>query len=151
MSAIPKIQLVESRENFGRFVAEPLEQGFGVTLGNSLRRVMLGHLQGAAIVRVKIDGIQHEFSAIPHVKEDVTDFLINVKAIRIRVLADRPGKMILDVTGEGRVTAADIKPSADFEIVNPELYLATLDSADARLYVEFDVEMGVGFKPAAQE
>jgi DNA-directed RNA polymerase subunit alpha len=132
-------------------VAEPLEQGFGVTLGNSLRRVMLGHLQGAAIVRVKIDGIQHEFSAIPHVKEDVTDFLLNVKAIRIRVLADRPGKMILDVTGEGRVTAADIKPSADFEIVNPELYLATLDSADARLYVEFDVEMGVGFKPAAQE
>ncbi len=148
MSAIPKIQLVESRENFGRFVAEPLEKGFGVTLGNSLRRVMLGHLPGAAIAYVKIDGIQHEFSPIPHVKEDVIEFLLNVKAIRIKSLTNRPGKMILDVSGEGRVTAVDIKPSADFEIVNPELYLATLDSADARFYVEFDVELGVGFKQA---
>lgn len=148
MSAIPKIQLVESRENFGRFVAEPLEKGFGVTLGNSLRRVMLGHLPGAAIAYVKIDGIHHEFSPIPHVKEDVIEFLLNVKAIRIKSLTNRPGKMILDVSGEGRVTAVDIKPSADFEIVNPELYLATLDSADARLYVEFDVELGVGFKQA---
>ncbi len=148
MSAIPKIQLTESRENFGRFVAEPLEKGFGVTLGNSLRRVMLGHLPGAAIAYVKIDGIHHEFSPITHVKEDVIEFLLNVKAIRIKSLTNRPGKMILDVSGEGRVTAVDIKPSADFEIVNPELYLATLDSADARLYVEFDVELGVGFKQA---
>jgi DNA-directed RNA polymerase subunit alpha len=148
LSAIPKIQLTESRENFGRFVAEPLEKGFGVTLGNSLRRVMLGHLPGAAIAYVKIDGIHHEFSPIPHVKEDVIEFLLNVKAIRIKSLTNRPGKMILDVSGEGRVTAVDIKPSADFEIVNPELYLATLDSADARLYVEFDVELGVGFKQA---
>ena len=148
MSVVPKIQLVESREDFGRFVAEPLDQGFGVTLGNSLRRVMLGHLPGAAVARVKIDGIQHEFSAIPNLKEDVIEFLLNVKAIRIKSLTDRPGKMVLDVTGEGRVTAADIKPSADFEIVNPELYLATLDSKESRLYVEFDVELGVGFKQA---
>jgi DNA-directed RNA polymerase subunit alpha len=146
LSAIPKIQLVESRDNFGRFVAEPLDKGFGVTLGNSLRRVMLGHLPGAAIAYVKIDGIQHEFSPIPHIKEDVIEFLLNVKAIRIKSLTNRPGKMILDVSGEGRVTAVDIQPSADFEIVNPELYLATLDSADARLYVEFDVELGTGFK-----
>jgi DNA-directed RNA polymerase subunit alpha len=148
LSAIPKIQLVESRENFGRFVAEPLEKGVGVTLGNSLRRVMLGHLPGAAIAHVKIDGIQHEFSPIPHVKEDVIEFLLNVKAIRIKSLTNNPGKLILDVYGEGRVTAVDIKPSADFEIVNPELYLATLDSADAKLYVEFDIELGVGFKQA---
>jgi DNA-directed RNA polymerase subunit alpha len=148
LSAIPKIQLVESRENFGRFIAEPLEKGVGVTLGNSLRRVMLGHLPGAAIAHIKIDGIQHEFSPIPHVKEDVIEFVLNVKAIRIKSLTDHPGKLILDVSGEGRVTAADIKPSADFEIVNPELYLATLDSADAKLYVEFDVELGVGFKQA---
>ena len=148
MSAIPKIQLVESRENFGRFIAEPLEKGVGVTLGNSLRRVMLGHLPGAAIAHVKIDGIHHEFSPIPHIKEDVIEFVLNVKAIRIKSLTDHPGKLILDVSGEGRVTAADIKPSADFEIVNPELYLATLDSADAKLYVEFDVELGVGFKQA---
>lgn len=148
MSAVPKIQLVESREDFGRFIAEPLDKGFGVTLGNSLRRVMLGHLPGAAITHVKIDGIQHEFSPIPHVKEDVIEFLLNVKAIRIKSLTNNPGKMILDVSGEGRVTAVDIKTSADFEIVNPELYLATLDSEDARLYVEFDVDLGTGFRQA---
>ncbi|MDP2920474.1 MAG: DNA-directed RNA polymerase subunit alpha [Dehalococcoidia bacterium] len=148
MSAIPKIQLVESRENFGRFMAEPLEKGFGVTLGNSLRRVMLGYLPGAAVARVKIDGVHHEFSSIPHAKEDVIEFLLNVKAIRIKTLTDRPGKLILDIAGEGIVTAADIKPSADFEIVNPELYLATMDSADARLYAELDVELGIGFKQA---
>lgn len=148
MSVVPKIQLAESGENYGKFVAEPLEQGFGVTLGNSLRRIMLGHLPGAAVVRVKIEGIQHEFSAIPNVKEDVTDFLLNVKGVRIKSLTQRPGKMVLEVSGEGRVTAADIKPSADFEIVNPELYLATMDSADSKLYVEFDVELGIGFKQA---
>ncbi|MDD5190402.1 MAG: DNA-directed RNA polymerase subunit alpha [Dehalococcoidales bacterium] len=148
LSVIPKIQNVETRENFGRFVAEPLENGFGVTLGNSLRRVMLGHLPGAAITHVKIDGVHHEFTAIPHVKEDVIEFLLNVKAIRIKALTDKPGKLFLDITGEGRVTAADIKPSADFDIINPELYLATLDSKNAKLYVEFDVELGVGFKQA---
>jgi len=148
LSAIPQIQNVETRDNFGRFVAEPLENGFGVTLGNALRRVMLGHLPGAAITHVKIDGVQHEFTAIPHVKEDVIEFLLNVKAIRIKAHTDQPGKLYLDVSGEGRITAADIKPSADFEIINPELYLATLDSKNAKLYVEFDVQTGVGFKPA---
>jgi DNA-directed RNA polymerase subunit alpha len=111
LSVVPKIQNVETREKFARFVAEPLENGFGVTLGNSLRRVMLGHLPGAAITHVKIDGIQHEFTSIPHVKEDVIEFLLNVKAIRIKALTERPGKLFLDVSGEGRVTAADIKPS----------------------------------------
>ncbi len=148
LSVVPKIQNVETREKFARFVAEPLENGFGVTLGNSLRRVMLGHLPGAAITHVKIDGIQHEFTSIPHVKEDVIEFLLNVKAIRIKALTERPGKLFLDVSGEGRVTAADIKPSAEFEIINPELYLATLDSKDAKLYIEFDVELGFGFKQA---
>jgi DNA-directed RNA polymerase subunit alpha len=145
---VPKIQNVESRDNFGRFVAEPLENGYGVTLGNSLRRVMLGHLPGAAITHVKIDGIHHEFTAIPHVKEDVIEFLLNVKAVRIKALTEKPGKLILEINGEGRITAADIKPSADFEIINPELYLATTDSKDAKLYIEFDVELGVGFKEA---
>ncbi len=148
LAAIPKIQIVEVRDNFGRFVAEPLENGFGVTLGNSLRRIMLGHLPGAAITHVKIDGIHHEFTTIPHVKEDVIDFLLNVKSIRIKPLTNQPGKLYLDVSGEGVVTAADIKPSVDFEIVNPELHLATLDSKNARLYVEFDVQPGVGFKAA---
>ncbi len=145
---VPKIECVESRDNFGRFVAEPLEKGLGVTLGNVMRRVLLGHLQGAAVTRVKIESIQHEFSTIPHVREDTTEFLLNVKALRLKPLSGRPGKLTLDVEGEGRVSAADIKPSADFEIANPELYLAALDSPEARLYVEFDVELSKGYEVA---
>jgi len=122
--------------------------GFGITLGNALRRVLLGHLPGAAITRVKIEGIQHEFSAIPHVKEDAIEFLLSVKAIRLKSLSGRSGKLILDVEGEGRVCAADIRPSSDFEIANPELYLATVDSPEGRLYVEFDVELGTGYVEA---
>ena len=148
LSVVPKIQVVETRENFARFVIEPLEKGFGITLGNSLRRIMLGHLPGAAITRVKIDGIQHEFSPIPKVKEDVIEFLLNVKAIRLKPITNTPGKLILDVTNEGKVIAADIKPSADFEITNPESYLATLNSSEAKLYVELDVEIGSGFRQA---
>jgi len=146
--AVPKIECVESGDNFGRFVAEPLEKGFGVTLGNALRRVLLAHLQGAAVTRVNIEGIQHEFSTIPYVKEDTTEFLLNVKALRLKPLSGRPGKLILEVEGERQVSAADISPSADFEIANPELYLAALDSPDARLYVEFDVELSQGYKEA---
>jgi DNA-directed RNA polymerase subunit alpha len=146
--AVAKIECVESGDNFGRFRAEPLEKGFGVTLGNALRRVLLGYLPGAAVTRVKIEGIQHEFSTIPFVKEDVTDFLLNVKALRLKPLSGQPGKLILEVEGQGRVCAADIEPSTDFEIANPELYLATLDSPEAKLYVEFDVELGEGYREA---
>jgi DNA-directed RNA polymerase subunit alpha len=148
LSVVPKIQIVETRENFARFAVEPLEKGFGITLGNALRRIMLGHLPGAAITRVKIDGIQHEFSSIPNVKEDVIEFLLNVKAIRLKSLTNLPGKLILDINSEGKVTAADIKTSSDFEITNPETYLATLNSSDTKLYVEFDVELGSGFRQA---
>jgi len=143
---VPQIACVESNGVFGRFIAEPLEKGVGVTLGNAMRRMLLGKLQGAAVTRVRIEGIQHEFSTIPHVKEDTTEFLLNVKALRLKSLSGRDGKLILDVAGERRVTAADIRPSADFEIANPELYLATLDSAEARLYAEFDVELSQGYK-----
>ncbi len=145
---VPKIECVESRDNFGRFVAEPLEKGFGVTLGNTMRRVLLGYLPGAAVTRVKIEGIQHEFSTIPYAKEDAIEFLLNVKALRLKPLSGRPGKLTLEVEGEGRVSAADIKPSTDFEIANPELYLAALDSPEARLYVEFDVELSKGYREA---
>ena len=148
LSVVPKIQIIETRENFARFAIEPLDKGFGITLGNALRRIMLGHLPGAAITRVKIDGIQHEFSSIPEVKEDAIEFLLNVKAIRLKPITNMPGKLILDINNEGKVTAADIKPSADFEITNPEVYLATLNSANSKLYVEFDVEIGSGFKQA---
>ncbi len=145
---IPKIENVETKDNFGRFTAEPVEKGLGITLGNVLRRVLLGYLPGAAVTRVKIEGIQHEFSVMPNVKEDTTEFLLNVKALRLKPVSGQPGTLILDVEREGRVYAADIKPSTDFEVVNPELYLATLDSPKAKLYVEFDVEIGQGYKIA---
>ncbi len=145
---IPRIKCVETRDNFGSFLAEPLEKGFGITLGNALRRVLLGYLLGAAVTRVKIEGIQHEFSTIPYVKEDATEFLLNVKTLRLKPLSGQPGKLTLEMAGEGQVCAADIKPSSDFEIANPELYLAALDSPEARLYVEFDVELGRGYRQA---
>ena len=147
--ALPKVECVESTETYGRFVAEPVEKGFGVTLGNALRRVLLSSLPGAAVTWAMIESVQHEFSTIPHVKEDSIDFLLNVKAIRLRHLAQRSGKLRLEAEGEGQVRAGDIKPSADFEIVNPELYLATLDAPEARLDVEFNVEIGRGYVPAS--
>ncbi len=147
---IPRIECVESKDNFGCFVAEPLEKGFGVTLGSTLRRVLLAYLLGAAVTWVKIDGtegpILHEFSTIPYIKEDAIDFLLNVKALRLKSLSGQPAKLTLEVEGEGQVCAADIKPSVDFEIANPELHLATLDSPEARLYVEFNVELGEGYR-----
>jgi DNA-directed RNA polymerase subunit alpha len=147
--ALPKVECVESTETYGRFVAEPVEKGFGVTLGNALRRVLLSSLPGAAVTWAMIENVQHEFSTIPHVKEDTIDFLLNVKAIRLRHLAQRSGKLRLEAEGEGQVKAGDIKPSADFEIVNPDLYLATLDAPEGKLDVEFNVEIGRGYVPAS--
>ncbi len=145
---VPHIECTEQTENFGRFVAEPLEKGFGITLGNSLRRILLGYLPGAAITQVRIEGVQHEFTVIPNAKEDVMEFLLNVKEVRIKPISERSGMLTLEVEGEGRICAADIKPSADFEITNPELCLITLSNPKSRLYVEFDVEIGTGFRPA---
>jgi len=149
--AVPQIEIVESDDYFARIVAEPLEPGFGITVGNALRRVLLSSLPGAAVVSVRIDGVQHEFSTIPHMKEDTIEFLLNVKELRLRALSDRPGKLFLEITGrEGGVTAADIQAPPDYEIVNTALHLATLDSTDAELRVEFNVEQGRGYVPAGQ-
>jgi DNA-directed RNA polymerase subunit alpha len=145
---VPHIECTEQTESFGRFVAEPLEKGFGITLGNSLRRILIGYLSGAAVTQVRIEGVQHEFTVIPNAKEDVMEFLLNIKEIRIKALSERGGTLTLEVEGEGRICAADIKPSADFEITNPELSLITLSNPKSRLYVEFDVEIGTGFRPA---
>ncbi|MBI2303379.1 MAG: DNA-directed RNA polymerase subunit alpha [Chloroflexi bacterium] len=150
MSVTPKIECVATRANYGRFVVEPLEAGFGVTLGNALRRTLLSSLTGAAVTWIRIDGVLHEFSTVPHMKEDVTSFLLNVKQLRLRPLTDRPGKMYLEADGEGKVSAADITPSVDYEIINPELHLATLDAQEAVLRVEFNVETGKGYVPASQ-
>lgn len=146
--SIPVVTCAEGTANYGRFLAEPLEPGSGITLGNALRRVLLSSLPGAAVTWVKIDGIQHEFSPIPHVKEDVMEFLLNIKQLRVCALSRRAGQLVLDVQGEGKICAADIRPSADFRIANPELYLASLDSAEAKLYVELNVELGKGYVPA---
>lgn len=147
--SVPQLTLdEEGDETYGRIVAEPLDAGFGTTLGNALRRTLLSALPGTAITAVRIEGVEHEFTTLPHMKEDIVEFLLNVKDIRIRSLTDRPGKMFLDVSGEGEVTAGQIQQTADYEIVNPELHLATLESPDARLSVEFTVEQGRGYVPA---
>jgi DNA-directed RNA polymerase subunit alpha len=146
---LPKVECIESSESYGRFVAEPLEKGYGITLGNGLRRVLIGSLTGAAVTWVQVEGIQHEFSTIPNVKEDTLEFLLNVKALRIRPLSQRSGKLTLTIENEGPVYASDIKATADFEIVNPDLYLLTLDSPDAVLRVEMNVDIGRGYMPAS--
>jgi len=145
---IPDIKCNETAGNYGSFIVEPLEKGVGVTLGNAFRRVLLSSLPGAAVTWILIEGVQHEFSCIPNVKEDVIEFILNVKELRLRPLSDQTGKkLILDVAGEGKISAADIRPTIDFEIANPELYLASLDSPDAKLYIEFNVELGRGYIP----
>ena len=149
VSLSPEIKQLETAPRYGRFAIEPLEPGYGMTLGNPLRRVLYGSLIGAAVTWVKIDGILHEYETIANMKEEVSEFLLNIKGIRLRSETDRPGKLRLEVAGEGQVCAADIMASANFEIVNPELHLATLDSPDAKLAVEFNVEQGVGYKEAA--
>ncbi len=141
----PNISVVRTAGDFARFLIEPLEPGFGITIGNALRRTLLSSIPGASITWMKIDGVAHEFSPIPYVKEDVIEFMMNVKMLRIQPLSRQSGKLFLEVSGEGVVNAADIKSSADFSIVNPELYLATLDSAEGKLSVEFNVEMGKGY------
>jgi DNA-directed RNA polymerase subunit alpha len=146
---VPKIECTEQAENFGRFSAEPLEKGFGITLGNSLRRVLLGYLPGAAVTQVRIEGVQHEFTVIPNTKEDVMEFLLNVKELRLKALSDRSGMLVLETEKEGPVYASDIKPSADFEVTNPELCLITVTNPKSRLYIELDVEIGTGFRTAA--
>jgi DNA-directed RNA polymerase subunit alpha len=145
---VPKIECTEQAENFGRFIAEPLEKGFGITLGNSLRRVLLGYLSGAAVTQVRIEGVQHEFTVIPNTKEDVMEFLLNVKELRLKALSERGGMLVLEVEKEGPVYASDIKPSADFEITNPGLCLLNVTKPGARLYIELDVELGTGFRSA---
>ncbi len=143
--AQPVIETKEATGDYAHFVAEPLDKGFGTTLGNALRRILLSSLPGAAVTHVRIEGVQHEFSPLPKAKEDTMDFLLNLKALRIKPLSGRPGRLILDVKGKKKVTAGDIEPSNDFEVANPDLYLLTLDDKDAHLYMEMDVELGRGY------
>ena len=146
----PEVQVLETDDTYGRVAVEPLKRGFGLTIGNPLRRILLSSTNGSAVTWVKIEDVVHEYTAIPGVKEEVMELLLNIKRIRIRSQSDRSGKMRLEVTGEGLVCAGDISTSSDFEIVNPDLHLATLDGPDARLFIEFNVEQGVGYQQAVQ-
>ena len=132
----------------GTFVAEPLERGFGLTLGNALRRVLLSSLQGAAVTAIKMDGVLHEFSSLAGVREDVTDIVLNIKQIAIRMQGDQPKRLNLSATGPGPVTAGQITVSGDMEIMNPEMAICTLDEG-ATLNMELTVEAGKGYVPAA--
>ena len=145
----PKVEIVEtsSDKTYGKFVVEPLERGYGITLGNSLRRVLLSSLPGAAVTSVKIDGVLHEFSTIPGVKEDVTEIVLNLKSLSVKLDGDEPRLVRIEAEGEREIKAGDIIHGPDVEILNPDLHIATL-SADARLYMEITLEKGRGYVPA---
>ena len=148
----PNIEVCEISEDnkYGRFTLEPLERGYGTTLGNSLRRIMLSSLPGSAVSQIKIAGVLHEFTTIPGVKEDVTEIVMNVKdlAIRNNSKTDEAKIAYIDYTGEGVVTAADIQVDQDIEIINPDLVIATLDSADSKFYMELTITKGRGYVSA---
>lgn len=144
----PKVEQAELSDTYGKFVLEPLDHGFGVTLGNALRRVLLSAITGAAVTSVKIDGVLHEFSTIAGVVEDVTQIVLNLKELTLRLYTDKPKLLRLDVKGKREVTAADIQEDPEVEIINRGLHLATLDRKDAHLAMEMVVERGKGYVPA---
>lgn len=145
---LPKIEGEATSQKYGRFIISPLEQGFGITVGNALRRVLLSSLTGAAVTSIRVSGVHHEFSAVPHVKEDMTQLLLQVKQLRLKLYDAESARLRLEVHGEGTVTAADIICPAEVEIINPDLYLFTVDSNEAQLEIEFTVQAGRGFSPA---
>ncbi len=145
----PRIECIETPEDqsYGKYVIEPLERGYGTTLGNSLRRVLLSSLPGTAATAIRIAGVQHEFSTIPGVKEDVTEIVLNVKGIIANLHTDGPKTVYIEAAGEGVVTAGDIKPDADVEILNPEKHIATI-GPDGALSMEITLDKGRGYVPA---
>ena len=144
----PKVEREAEARNYGKFVISPLERGFGVTLGNALRRVLLSSLDGAAISSMRISDVTHEFSNIPGVREDVIQVMLQVKQIRMILHEGDTAHLHLDVRGEGVVTAADIQAPAEVEIVNPDLYLFTVDDPKTRLDIDFVVDRGRGYSPS---
>jgi DNA-directed RNA polymerase subunit alpha len=149
---LPKIEAEALARNYGRFVIGPMESGYGITVGNSLRRVLLSSLDGAAITSVQVRGIHHEFSTIPHVREDMTSLFLNLKKVRFRFLddAEEQARLRIEVKGEGVVVAGDIVCPPIVEVVNPESYLLTTDSPEADLEMEMTVSRGRGYSPAEE-
>lgn len=147
---LPKVEKEILTQQYGRFVISPLESGYGITLGNALRRVLLSSLPGAAVTSVRIYDVPHELAVIPHVREDVMQILLQVKQLRLKMDGDGPMRMTLSVRGEGVVTAGDIQAPPEIEILNPDLYLFTTDSPEAVVEMEFTVEKGRGYSPAEE-
>lgn len=142
----PKIECVTASEDgtYGKFVVEPLERGYGTTLGNSLRRILLSSLPGVAVTSIKVDGVLHEFSTIPGVVEDMTEIILNIKGLALKLYGEGPKVIYIDADGEGEVTAGDIKVDSEVEILNPEHHIATLNG-DHRLYIELVINKGRGY------
>jgi len=147
---LPKIEIAANSQNYGHFIISPLESGYGITLGNALRRVLLSSLTGASATSVRISGIHHEYSAIPHVREDTTQLILNIKQLRMISHSDEPVRLHIEITEEGPIAAGDLKAPPEVEIVNPDLYLLTADSSDVDFDMEIVVEKGRGYSPAEE-
>lgn len=147
---LPKIEADVVTHNYGRFIVGPLESGYGVTVGNALRRVLLSSLSGAAVTSLRVSGVFHEFADIPNAKEDMTGLILNVKQLRLRSMAEGPVYLRVETAGKSVVTAGDIEVPSEIEIVNPELHLLTLDSPETELEIELVVEKGRGYSPAEE-
>ncbi|MCX7773485.1 MAG: DNA-directed RNA polymerase subunit alpha [Clostridia bacterium] len=145
----PRIECVESSDNnsYGKFVIEPLERGYGITLGNSLRRILLSSLPGAAVTSIKIDGVLHEFTTVPGVVEDVTEIILNIKELRLKLHSEQSKTLYIDYEGEGEIKASDIKGDSDVEILNPDLHIATVNGT-SRFFMELNVNHGRGYVSA---
>lgn len=148
VQVLPKVETDVVSQTYGRFVIGPLESGFGITVGNALRRVLLSSLSGAAVTSVRISDVPHEFSVIPGVREDVMRFILQVKQLRLKMEGDEMMHMSLHVQSEGTVTAGDIVAPPEIEILNPDLYLFTMDAQDISLDIDFTVEYGRGYRPS---
>jgi len=146
-----QIEVRERRDNYAKFVIEPLERGFGITLGNALRRILLSTIPGAAVTYVKIDGVLHEFSTIPGIVEDTTDLLLNLKGLPIKLNSDEPKVLTLSVNGAREVVAGDISPDGDVEILQPNYHLATMTTKSAKLSMEIGVEKYRGYVTADKQ
>lgn len=150
-AVLPKIEAEATSKSYGKFVIGPLESGYGVTLGNALRRVLLASLTGSAITSVKVDGVHHEFTPIPHAKEDMTQLILNLKQLRFKVHdSEQPVRLHLEARGRGTVTAGDIQLPAQVEMINPDMHLLTLDSEDASIDMDLTVSKGKGYSPAEE-
>ncbi len=147
---LPKVETEASSRSFGRFSVGPLESGYGITLGNALRRVLLSSLTGAAVTSIRVSGVHHEFSDIPHVREDMTALILNVKQLRLKLHQNESARLRVEIKGEGIITAGDIEYPPHVEIVNPDLHLFTADSPEAELDIELVVQVGRGYSPAEE-